>query len=151
MFFQLSRNWFPPAEASLKRPVIKKLLYEIIEDFSHKTPPADSIAKYPSVGPNETGNQETGVMFLEKRGSPIKTCHDTASSSSAEQIGISLSENSLLKGDLCFKESGAFTGSSTDAKLQLSAPYRGSILSPIQVLICFICINSEQNFFYILI
>ncbi|PON37511.1 Ulp1 protease family, C-terminal catalytic domain containing protein [Parasponia andersonii] len=128
----LSRKWFPPAEASLKRPVIKKLLYEILEDPSQKMSPAGSIAEYSSsVGPNETSSEETGVMFLEKIGRSNKTCHDTASSSSDEKIGISLSETSPLRGDQCFRESGAFSKSSTDVNSQLSV-LRRSILSPIE-------------------
>ncbi|PON96300.1 hypothetical protein TorRG33x02_078890 [Trema orientale] len=95
-------------------------------------PPADGIANPSSVVPKEKGNQETGVMFLEKIGSSIKTCHDTAFSSNAEKIGISLSETSPLKVNQCFRDSGAFAKSSTDASLQLSAPYRRNILSPIE-------------------
>ena len=131
---QLSRKWFPPEEASLKRPVIKKLIDKILEEPSFKIPPADSIAMSPL---KDTCNQETEVMFLEKIGSPVKTCHDTASSSNTEKIGISLAETSLSRGGQCFKESGVSSGSSIDAKLQFSAPNRRSVLSPIEVLILF--------------
>ncbi|XP_062082613.1 probable ubiquitin-like-specific protease 2A isoform X3 [Humulus lupulus] len=126
----LTKNWFLPVEASLKRRVIKKVIYEI-HDYSHKTHLADTITECPVV-PNETGNQETGVMSLEKIGSAIKKCHDTASTSNAEKSGISLSETSLLRGDQCGRESGAIARQSTDANLQLSAPYGRSILSPIE-------------------
>ncbi|KAG5226593.1 ubiquitin-specific protease 2B [Salix suchowensis] len=49
----LSRNWFLPGEASLKRAHIQKLICEILEDQSCT----------PSSDPNE---QETGAEFLEE-------------------------------------------------------------------------------------
>lgn len=45
-FFQLSKDWFPPMEASLKRSFIRKLIYGILEDYSHEIPEADCCNKY---------------------------------------------------------------------------------------------------------
>ncbi|KAF4388201.1 hypothetical protein G4B88_021897 [Cannabis sativa] len=119
----LTRNWFLPEEASLKRYVLKKLIYEI-HDHSHKTHLADSIKECPSVVPNETDNQEVGVIFLEKIG--------IASISNPDDCGISLSETSLLRGDQCCRNSDDIAWPSTHANLQLSVPYDRSILSPIE-------------------
>ena len=48
-FFQLNKDWFPPAEASFKRAHIKKLICEVVEDNSEKATPAPcDDDKYPS-------------------------------------------------------------------------------------------------------
>lgn len=98
--FQLTRNWFPPEEASLKRYVIKKLIYEIFQEQSRGTP-ADRIDRYPFPVPTTTSAQETGVIFLEKSSS-TSTYHGMSSTSNAEQFGICSSKTSLTGG---FRES----------------------------------------------
>ncbi|KAJ6860177.1 ubiquitin-like-specific protease 2B isoform X2 [Populus alba x Populus x berolinensis] len=73
----LSRNWFIPGEASLKRTHIQKLIYEIIEDQSCTQ----------SSDPNE---QETGVEFLEE------VCSAVSGPDTDMEIQISLTEKSPI-------------------------------------------------------
>ncbi|XP_022725960.1 probable ubiquitin-like-specific protease 2A [Durio zibethinus] len=77
----LNMNWFPPAEASLKRSHIKKLIYEILEEQSHSSTSADCIYKYSSSLLPDRSEQETGVQSIEQIGSSSETCHDHSSNS----------------------------------------------------------------------
>ncbi|KAL5562669.1 hypothetical protein UlMin_032416 [Ulmus minor] len=98
----LTRNWFPPKEASRKRSSIENLMYEILKDNSQEAP-ADSIDKYPSsTVPNKIENQGNEVIILEKAGSP-KTCHGISSSSNHQQIGISMSDATTSRCDQSFE------------------------------------------------
>ncbi|KAJ6370339.1 hypothetical protein OIU76_028585 [Salix suchowensis] len=73
----LSRNWFLPGEASLKRAHIQKLICEILEDQSCT----------PSSDPNE---QETGAEFLEE------VCSAVSGPDTDTLIHISLTEKSPI-------------------------------------------------------
>ncbi|XP_073262021.1 probable ubiquitin-like-specific protease 2B isoform X3 [Populus alba] len=73
----LSRNWFIPGEASLKRTHIQKLICEIIEDHSCTQ----------SSDPNE---QETGVEFLEE------VCSAVSGPDTDMEIQISLTAKSPI-------------------------------------------------------
>ncbi|XP_061946995.1 probable ubiquitin-like-specific protease 2B isoform X2 [Populus nigra] len=75
----LSRNWFIPGEASLKRTHIQKLICEIIEDQSCTQ----------SSDPNE---QETGVEFLEE------VCSAVSGPDTDMEIQISLTAKSPISG-----------------------------------------------------
>ncbi|XP_052304282.1 uncharacterized protein LOC18107031 isoform X3 [Populus trichocarpa] len=75
----LSRNWFIPGEASLKRTHIQKLICEIIEDQSCTQ----------SSDPNE---QETGVEFLEE------VCSAVSGPDTDMEIQVSLTAKSPISG-----------------------------------------------------
>jgi len=79
IFNQLSRNWFIPGEASLKRTHIQKLICEIIEDQSCTQ----------SSDPNE---QETGVEFLEE------VCSAVSGPDTDMEVQISLTAKSPISG-----------------------------------------------------
>ncbi|XP_052194196.1 probable ubiquitin-like-specific protease 2A isoform X2 [Diospyros lotus] len=55
----LSKNWFPPAEASLKRAYIEKLIYKIVEENSQKTP-TSPCNDYKHSPPQLSGIDEAG-------------------------------------------------------------------------------------------
>ncbi|XWS68225.1 hypothetical protein CRYUN_Cryun04dG0072600 [Craigia yunnanensis] len=81
----LNMNWFPPAEASLKRSHIKKLIHEIQEEQSHSSTSAYSIYKYSSSLLPDRSGQETGVQSIEQISSSAETCHDHSSNSNVKQ------------------------------------------------------------------
>lgn len=72
--FQLKKNWFRPAQASVKRFLIKKLIWEILEDHSREALIADCNNQHPSSqGHNKADEQETGNNFpVEMSGSTKK-------------------------------------------------------------------------------
>ncbi|XP_038992413.1 probable ubiquitin-like-specific protease 2A [Hibiscus syriacus] len=72
----LNANWFPPAEASLKRGRIKKLIYKILEEQSHCPLSADSIYKYSSSLLPFHSEQEPGVQAIDQIGNSAETCYD---------------------------------------------------------------------------
>ncbi|KAJ7968305.1 putative Sentrin/sumo-specific protease [Quillaja saponaria] len=61
----LSRNWFPPAEASLKRVCIQRLIYEILDDHSQKACTADGGNKYPHSHAHDMFKDEMGVEYFD--------------------------------------------------------------------------------------
>ncbi|CAL5377670.1 unnamed protein product [Camellia sinensis] len=82
----LNKDWFPPAEVSLKRAHIKKLIYEIVEDNSQKAPPAPrSDDKVPSSELPGMDEKDTGVEILQERFNSPEICHSNYSSSVADQ------------------------------------------------------------------
>ncbi|XVF44852.1 hypothetical protein PTKIN_Ptkin02bG0157100 [Pterospermum kingtungense] len=79
----LNMNWFQPAEASLKRSHIKKLIYGILEEQSHSSTSADGIYKCSS-SLLLRSEQETGVQSIEQIGSLVETCRDHSSNSNVK-------------------------------------------------------------------
>ncbi|XP_065870325.1 probable ubiquitin-like-specific protease 2B isoform X2 [Euphorbia lathyris] len=95
----LSRNWFPPDEASMKRRHVRMLISEIIKDHTLKIPQLESIQEYPcskyAVHIDET---ESGAEFLVDKCS----LKDDSSGPNTD-LGIG-SSSRLLHGDI--KEPG---------------------------------------------
>lgn len=148
--YQLNRNWFPPAEVSMKRAQIKKLLYEISKDHSRrKDPSADSVDEHPSSQPtNDKIGKETGAVILGQMWNPTLPGQQGFSSiSDAEKgIQISISEASPQRDAQCtrdpefsFKEQcklGTGPASLSDLRYQhVTSRLRRSIMSPIEVII----------------
>ncbi|KAH9697359.1 putative ubiquitin-like-specific protease 2A [Citrus sinensis] len=144
---QLNRNWFPPAEVSMKRAQIKKLLYEISKDHSRrKDPSADSVDEHPSSQPtNDKIGKETGAVILGQMWNPTLPGQQGFSSiSDAEKgIQISISGASPQRDAQCtrdpefsFKEQcklGTGPASLSDLRYQhVTSRLRRSIMSPIE-------------------
>ncbi|XP_023546146.1 probable ubiquitin-like-specific protease 2B isoform X1 [Cucurbita pepo subsp. pepo] len=92
--FKLSKflnvDWFPPAEAYLKRTLIQRLIFEILENRSREMSTAacsdELLSKFPS-----NNEDETGVELLLERGSPAVACnHNLSSSQAVDGIEITL-------------------------------------------------------------
>ena len=114
-------NWFPPAEASLKRTLIQKLISVLLKN---RSPEVSSAACSDEDGPSEfleNNKNETGVEFLSQRCSPAIAPQGNLSSSQAGQ-GIEMTVLSVSSiSSQCvndtglvlkeFLESGATAGS----------------------------------------
>ncbi|RWV88893.1 hypothetical protein GW17_00048989 [Ensete ventricosum] len=82
---QLGAKWFPPAEASLKRSVIRKLIYELLNDCSEKIDPKTCSTGCPLTSGHTKDNteQEQQVELLSAHCSPAMgvmgdaICQDT--------------------------------------------------------------------------
>lgn len=82
---QLGAKWFPPVEASLKRSVIRKLIYEILNDHSEKIDPSTCSIGCPSTSghPEDNTERDQHVELLSAHCSPAMgvmggaICQDT--------------------------------------------------------------------------
>ncbi|KAL0557811.1 hypothetical protein IC582_006362 [Cucumis melo] len=86
----LNVDWFPPAEAYLKRTLIQRLIFEILENRSREMSTAacsdELLSKFPS-----SNEDDTGVEFLPENGSPAVAFNNNLSSSqAADGIEITL-------------------------------------------------------------
>ncbi|WOL01399.1 hypothetical protein Cni_G10115 [Canna indica] len=70
----LSADWFLPSEASLKRTLIRKLIYELLNDSSEKVNPITSSNEHPTTSGYPANNieQEQHVELLPACCSPSK-------------------------------------------------------------------------------
>lgn len=143
----LNRNWFPPAEVSMKRAQIKKLLYEISKDHSRgKDPSADSVDEHPSSQPtNDKIGKETGAVILGQMWNPTLPGQQGFSSISDAEKGIQISISGASPQrdaqytrdpEFSFKEQcklGTGPASLSDLRYQhVTSRLRRSIMSPIE-------------------
>ncbi|PRQ24312.1 putative Ulp1 peptidase [Rosa chinensis] len=126
----LKKKWFPPAEASLKRHQIKKLLYDIL-DQSRETLIADCINldESPQVLKN-TDNEEPGIKHFYKMSNSTQKIHGNCYSSEAHGIRItSPGAYSSPSHVCCSRERGRVADKNY---LPLIANNMTSFMSPIQ-------------------
>ncbi|KAM1734517.1 hypothetical protein ACFX11_019985 [Malus domestica] len=102
----LNANWFLPSEASLKRTLIQRLIFELLEDRCRGVSSAASNdedqAKFP-----ECYKHETGVQSFSGRCGPAIACQENMSSSQAGQgIEITLLSSTSLRSSECVKDAG---------------------------------------------
>lgn len=69
-FPQLSKDWFPPAEASHKRSIIQKLIYELLDEQRQKIPKVSCNDQCYS--DEDDIEKENAVEFLSEQCSPDK-------------------------------------------------------------------------------
>lgn len=134
----------------MKRARIKKLIYEIYEDPSHKEDPsADCIDDHPlSQSRTDKNGKENRAVFLGQTWSPTITGQQgfTSISDAEKGIGISILRNSPQRDRHCtrdpefiFREQcqqETSPGAFSDIRYQqVTACYQKGILSPIEVII----------------
>ena len=103
---QLNASWFLPSEAFLKRTLIQRLIFELLEDRCRGVSSAASSdedqAKFP-----ECNKHETGVQSFSGRCGPAVACQENMSSSQAGQgIEITLLSSSSLRSSECVNDAG---------------------------------------------
>jgi len=138
-FFQLSAEWFPPAEPSFKRVHIQRLICKILA--SENSQPSSSGKPCASNYPSDNEN-ETCVEVVAQTSHPLESCHGKVSGSQAcqriEMTLLSGSSNGVADSGLVFREfldAGATAGSFLDGQYQTfdRAPsfseFKGDILS----------------------
>lgn len=124
---QLNVDWFPPAEAYLKRTLIQRLIFEILENRSREMSAAacsdELLSKFPS-----NNEDETGVELLPERGSPAVTCnHNLSSSQAVDGIEITLLSESSSRHNQFMDGSGLVV-----RELFEPGASNGSLLEPYQ-------------------
>lgn len=100
-------NWFLPSEASLKRTLIQRLIFELVENHSRKICSAafsddDQSSKFP-----ESNGNEIGVEFFSQRCSPDLTHQEDLTCSEASRgIEMTLLAASSMKNSQSANDSG---------------------------------------------
>ncbi|KAM7253085.1 hypothetical protein ACFE04_025703 [Oxalis oulophora] len=95
----LNANWFPSPEVSLKRALIQRLIFEVIENQLWETTSAVFDDDQSSKFPNDVRN-ENSVEVVSVKCNPRVACHGSLPTSGADQ-GIEI-ETTLLK-SACLK------------------------------------------------
>ncbi|KAI6689227.1 hypothetical protein NL676_026055 [Syzygium grande] len=125
----LSTDWFLPVEASLKRTVIQKLIYELLDFRPHNASSADCTEENQSSRILEVRNENKCVDSTEKH-SPVAACDSVAQVDKGIEISLlsdpsmrnsqGLNESGLVLRELF--EPGAATGSFLGRCLSFDQP-----------------------------
>lgn len=100
-------NWFPPSEASLKRSLIQRLIFELLGNRSREVSSSavsddDQSSKFP-----EHNENEIGVEFFSERCSPGLTHQEDLSCSEASRgIEMTLLSASSMRNTQSANDSG---------------------------------------------
>ncbi|XP_016748896.1 probable ubiquitin-like-specific protease 2B isoform X2 [Gossypium hirsutum] len=101
----LNLDWFPPTEASLKRTLIQKLIFELLEIRSREMSSSDcSDEPHSSRFPEEIENG--GVEFVPKSVSPEVACHGNLNSQASQGIEMTLLASSSMRNVETVNDSG---------------------------------------------
>ncbi|CAD5312236.1 unnamed protein product [Arabidopsis thaliana] len=96
-------NWFPPAEASLKRTLIQKLIFELLENRSREV----SNEQNQSCESPVAVNDDMGIEVLSERCSPLIDCNGDMTQTQDDQgIEMTLLERSSMRHIQAANDSG---------------------------------------------
>ncbi|KAI5597934.1 hypothetical protein BDE02_02G098600 [Populus trichocarpa] len=102
----LNGDWFPPAEASLKRTLIQRLISELLQNRSREVS-SGGCSNEPQSDFSEMNGKESGLGLVSERCTPAGACHVNLSSSDPGQgIEITLLEASSVRNSHCVDDSG---------------------------------------------
>ncbi|KAG8660318.1 probable ubiquitin-like-specific protease 2B isoform X1 [Manihot esculenta] len=102
----LNVDWFPPAEASLKRTLIQRLISELLENRPRELSSGDC-SDDPECSFPENSEKETRVQFVSEGCTRAVACHGNLSTSDASQgIEITLLEASSARNSDCLNDPG---------------------------------------------
>lgn len=105
IYKQLNVDWFPPAEASLKRTLIQRLISELLENRSREI--SSDFSDEPESNFAENNGKKTGVELVSQRCTSSLACHGNLASSEAGQgIEITLLEASSMRNSQCVNDPG---------------------------------------------
>ncbi|OMO57614.1 Peptidase C48, SUMO/Sentrin/Ubl1 [Corchorus olitorius] len=102
----LNLDWFPPNEASLKRTLIQKLIFELLETRSQEISSSDCSDEHHSPTFREKIENETGVELISESFSPEVACHGNLGSQAGQGIEITLLSSSSMRNMESVNDSG---------------------------------------------
>ncbi|KAJ0025204.1 hypothetical protein Pint_08478 [Pistacia integerrima] len=103
----LNVDWFPPSEASLKRTLIQKLIFELLENRSREVPLAVCHNELQSSRFPKNSENETGLNLLSERSSSSFAQHGNLSNSRVSRgIEITLLGAASARNMQCVNDSG---------------------------------------------
>ncbi|KFK43272.1 hypothetical protein AALP_AA1G102500 [Arabis alpina] len=118
-------NWFPPAEASLKRTLIQKLIFELLENRSREV----SNGQNQSCESPVPVNDNTGIEVLSDRCKPLIDCNGNMTQTQDDQgIEMTLLEQSSMRNVQAANDSGMVLRDLFDS----GANNTGSLLGQLQ-------------------
>ncbi|XP_073013301.1 probable ubiquitin-like-specific protease 2B isoform X2 [Typha latifolia] len=147
----LSAEWFPPADASLKRSLIRKLIYELLDDSSQKNVPScrnGHLTK--GYTENNDVEQEPIVEYLVERCCPAKLVDPVYPIPSSDG---GIETKVLARSHVCAAESDGRTGLVLENNLETGSISVSSIEdgkythqhdSPCQMLTSATCTHEER-------
>ncbi|CAA7022769.1 unnamed protein product [Microthlaspi erraticum] len=119
-------NWFPPAEASLKRTLIQKLIFELLENRSREVRNEQDQS---CESPVAADNNDTGIEVLSERCSPLRDCNGNMTQTEDDQgIEMTLLERSSMRNMQVANDSGMVLRDLFDS----GANNTGSLLGQLQ-------------------
>ncbi|XP_011016932.1 PREDICTED: probable ubiquitin-like-specific protease 2B isoform X2 [Populus euphratica] len=102
----LNGDWFPPAEASLKRTLIQRLISELLQNRSREVS-SGGCSNESESDFSEMNRKKSGLGLVSERCTPAGACHVNLSSSDPGQgIEITLLEASSVRNSHCVDDSG---------------------------------------------
>ncbi|KAL8126470.1 hypothetical protein AgCh_013671 [Apium graveolens] len=104
----LTANWFQPAEASLKRAYIQRLIYDILDDgSSESSPSAGGDENCTSLYPRSLDENGATLEFLSDKSSFPKVFHESVPCSQAGQgLELTMLQTSFAEGIQHINDSG---------------------------------------------
>ncbi|XWS25380.1 hypothetical protein CRYUN_Cryun27aG0063700 [Craigia yunnanensis] len=102
----LNLGWFPPTEASLKRTLIQKLIFELLEIRSREISSSDCSDEHHSSKSSEKIKNENGVEFISESFSPEAACHGNLVSRAGQGIEMTLLASSSMRNMESVNDSG---------------------------------------------
>ncbi|KAF8110072.1 hypothetical protein N665_0088s0083 [Sinapis alba] len=118
-------NWFPPAEASLKRTLIEKLIFELLENRSREV----NNEQNQSCESPVPLNNNTGIEVLSGRCAPLVDCNGSMTQTQDDQgIEMTLLERSSMRNMQAVNDSGMVLRDLFDS----GANNTGSLLGQLQ-------------------
>ncbi|XVF36594.1 hypothetical protein REPUB_Repub19eG0070700 [Reevesia pubescens] len=102
----LNLGWFPPTEASLKRTLIQKLIFELLEIRSREISSSDCSDEHHSFKSPEKIENENGVEFISGSFSPEVACHGNLDSQADRGIKMTLLASSSMRNVESVNDSG---------------------------------------------
>lgn len=107
--FQLNVDWFPPSEASLKRTLVQKLIFELLENRSREGTSAVCHNEHQSSTFHKNSENETVTDFLSERCGSLITQRGNLSNSRAScGIEINVLGATSARKLQCVNDSGLF-------------------------------------------
>ncbi|XWS14914.1 hypothetical protein CRYUN_Cryun35bG0049800 [Craigia yunnanensis] len=93
----LNLDWFPPTEASLKRTLIQKLIFKLLEIHSREISSSDCSDEHQLSESPEKIENENGVEFISGSFSPEVACHGNLDSQAGQGIEMTLLASSSMR------------------------------------------------------
>ncbi|XVE60599.1 hypothetical protein DITRI_Ditri05aG0141200 [Diplodiscus trichospermus] len=102
----LNLSWFPPTEASLKRTLIQKLIFELLENRSREISSSDCSDEYQLSKSPEKIENENGVECVSQSFCPEVACHGNLDSQAGQGIEMTLLASSSMRNMESVNDSG---------------------------------------------
>ncbi|XP_063945845.1 uncharacterized protein LOC108214077 [Daucus carota subsp. sativus] len=143
----LTANWFQPAEASLKRAYIQRLIYDMLDDGSSEPCPSNGEdEKCTSMYPKSVDKDRTASEFLSDGSSFSKVVHESVPCSQDGQgLELSLLHSSLADSIQSANDSGFILRGPGEAEAAVESLCRAFERTRAEAAVEFFCQDFEKT------